>query len=122
MAGKADAPGKQAQALRQFDPQHSQGNLVATAGAQHDVQVTVVGVAVVIDVAAEAQVAKEKLIERAQALQRRCIGGQSALEARQQLIHVAQHLLDIEVGVFVLGNAGRRFEQGKLGHRFGPAS
>ena len=74
----------------------------------------VVRVAVVIDIAAEAQVAKEELVERAQALQRRRIGRNPALQPSQQLVDVAQHLLHIEVRVFVLRNADGGFEQRKV--------
>ena len=104
----------QAQALRQLDPQHRQRDLDAAPRAQHHVEVAVVRVAVVVDVAAEAQVAKEELVERAQPLQRRGIGGQAALQARQQLVDVAQHLLHVEIGVFVLRQAGRRFQQREM--------
>ncbi|MDB5859251.1 MAG: transglutaminase, partial [Ramlibacter sp.] len=59
--------------------------------------------------AAEAEIAEEKLVQRAQPLQRRGVGGNAALQARQQLVDVAQHQLQVEVRVFVLRKARRRF-------------
>ncbi|MNK64961.1 hypothetical protein D3C87_842460 [compost metagenome] len=114
MPREADAARLQAQALRQFHPQHGQRDRNAAAGAQHGVQVAVVGVVVVVDVAAEIQVAEEELVQRAQPGQRRGVGRQAALEAREQLVDVAQHLLHVEFGVFVLRDAGGRFEQRKV--------
>ncbi|MNG23246.1 hypothetical protein D3C84_1078310 [compost metagenome] len=57
---------------------------------------------------------KEELIEGAQSLQRRGVGRQAAPQAGQQLVDVAQHLLHVEFGVFVLCQADRSLEQGKL--------
>ncbi len=49
---------------------------------------------------------EEELVERAQLLQGCCVGRDAALEAGQQLVHIAQHLLHIQVGIFVLRQAG----------------
>ncbi|MDQ0587066.1 hypothetical protein QFZ47_001175 [Variovorax paradoxus] len=114
MARKADAARLQAQPLRQFHPQHRQRNGNAAARAQHGVQVAVVGVVVVVDVAAEIQVVEEELVERPKPGKRCGIGRQPALEAGEQLVDIAQHLLHVEVGVFVLRQAGGSLEQRKM--------
>ena len=108
------ATGMQAQALSQLQPDHRQGDRDAATGTQHRIEVAVVRVVVVVEVAAEIQVAEKELIERAQALQMRGIGRQAALEPGQQLIDIAEHLLHIEVGVVVLGQAGRGLQQRKV--------
>src|SRR5207245_6596762 len=69
---------------------------------------------VFVDVSAEAQVAKGKLGERTQTLQGRRIGGQAPLQAGQQLVYIAQHLLHVELGVLVLGQADGGFQQRKM--------
>src|SRR5690242_12581174 len=99
MPRKAYATRLQSEAMRQFHPQDGQRDRYAAARAQDGIEVTVVRVVVIVDVAAEAQVMKEKLVERTQPVQRRRIGGQTALEAREQLVHVAEHLLHVELGV-----------------------
>ena len=114
MAGEAHAAGVQAETLGQLDPEHRQRDLDAAARAQHHVDVAVVRVAVVVDVAAEAQVAEEELVERAQPLQRRRVGRDPALQARQQLVDVAEDLLHVQIGVFVLGDAGRGLQEREL--------
>jgi hypothetical protein len=44
----------------------------------------------------------------------RSIGRDTALQAREQLVQVAKHLLQIEIGVFVLRDAGRGFQQREM--------
>jgi hypothetical protein len=112
--GKADAARLQAQALRQFHPQHRQRDGDAAAGAQHGVQVAVVGVVVVVDVAAEVQVVEEELVQCAQPGERCGVGRQAPLQAGQELVDVAQDLLDVQLGVLVLRQAGGGFEQREM--------
>ena len=114
MARKPDAPGLQVQALGQLHPQHCQRNRDTASRAKHGVEVAVVRIVVIVDVAAETQIVEKELIQQAQALQRRRIGRQTALEPRQQLIDIAQDLLHVEFGIFVLRQTGRRFEQRKV--------
>jgi hypothetical protein len=60
--------GTQSNALRQLQPQHRQADGDTSARAQHHMQVAVVGIVVIIEVAAKAKFVKEKLIEKAQLL------------------------------------------------------
>ena len=114
MPRKRHAARIQAHAHGQFEPQHRQRDWNAPARAQHGVEVAVVRVVVVVDVAAKAQVPKKELVQRAQPLQLGRIARQAALEAGQQLIDIAQHLLHIELRVFVLRQADGSFQQGKM--------
>ena len=114
MPRKRHAARIQAQAHGQFQPQHRQRDRDAPAGAQHGIEETVVRVVVVVDVAAKTQVPKKELVQCAQALQLGRIARQAALEAGQQLIDIAQHLLHIELRVFVLRQADGGFEQGEM--------
>ena len=57
---------------------------------------------------------EEKLVQYAQALQCRAVGGNPAFETRQQLVHITQHLLYIQLGVFVLRDRYRGLQQRKL--------
>jgi hypothetical protein len=85
----------------------------APARAQHGIQVAVFGVVVVVDVAGKAQVGKKNWLS----MRRRCNAGHrraSGAAAGQQLVHIAQQLLHIQLGVFVLRQAGGGFEQGKV--------
>ena len=104
----------QVQPQRQFQPQHGQRDGNAAPGFQQHIEETVVGVVVVVDVAAEIQVEKEKLVQGPQALQGRRIRRHTPLQAGQQLVHIAQHLLHIELGVFVLRQAGGSLQQWKV--------
>ncbi|MDT4859949.1 hypothetical protein FQZ97_944810 [compost metagenome] len=122
MPGEVDAPRLQAQPLRQLQPEHPQGDRNAAPGPEHRVEVAVVGVVVVVDVAAKTHVAKEELVERPQPLQR--VGGVVAAPAHpgQQLVHVAQHGLHIHLGIFVLRDGGGGFQQRQaviVGHQRG---
>ena len=103
MPGKRHAAHHQADALGQLHPHHRQGYGDAPARAQHGVEVAIVGVVVVVDVAAKVQVAVEELVQGTQPLQQCRVARQSAFKAGEQLVHVAQHLLHIQLGVFVLG-------------------
>src|SRR4051812_844912 len=114
MAGEADTARMQAYALRKLYPEDGQRDLDAAARAQHHVEIAVVRVAIVVDVAAEAQVTEEELVERAQPLQCRGVGWNAALQAREQLVDVTQHQLQVEIGIFILREAGRGFEQGEM--------
>ena len=114
MPRKRHAARVQPQPDGQLQPQHGQRDWNAAPRAHHGVEVAVVGVVVVVDVAAKAQVAKEKLVQRAQALQLGRVARQPALEAGQQLVNIAQHLFDIQVGVFVLRQADGGLQQRKV--------
>ena len=100
--------------LGQFHPQHRQADGNAPACAQHRVQVAVVGVVVVVDVARKAQVGIKELVEHVQPLQRRGIAGQAPADAGLHLVHIAQQLLHIQLRVLVLRDAGGGFEQRKV--------
>ena len=104
----------QAQPAGQLQPQHRQCDRYAAPGFEHSIEVAVVRVVVVVDVAAKAQITKKELIERAQLLQRRRIQRQPALDACQQLIHIAQHLLHVQFGVIVLSQTDGGFQQRKV--------
>ena len=103
-----------ADTLRQLHPQNRQRHWNAPARMEQSVQVAVVGIVIVVDVAGETQFAVEKLVQRAKALQRRRVSRKPALQACQQLVNIAQHLLNIEAGVFVLGQRDSRFKQRKV--------
>jgi len=105
-------PGRlQPQALRQLQPQHRQRDGDAAARAQHGMQVAVVRRVVVVGVAGKAQLAVEEMVQQAQALQLARVGRQPPRQARLQRVHVGQHLLHVQLGIFVLRQAGGRLQQ-----------
>ena len=57
---------------------------------------------------------KEKLVERAQTLHGRRIRRDASLQTGQQLVYIAENLLDIEFGVFVLSQADGGFQQREM--------
>ena len=67
-----------------------------------------------VDVAAKAQLLVEKLVQLTQLVQGVRLGHQATLELGAELVYLAQHLLNVQAGVFVLGQADRGFQQGKL--------
>ena len=101
--------------MRKFEPQNGQRDRDRATRFQHHVDITVVRIVVVVDVAAKTQVAEEELVDGAQFLQRHCVGRNAPLQPCQQLVYLTQDLLHIEFRVFVLGDADGRFEQGELG-------
>ena len=111
---KANAPRTESQALGQLNPQHRQADRDAAAGAQHGIHITVVRVVVIVDVATKAELPVEEVAEQPQALQGRCIHRDAAFDAGQQLVDIAQHLLDVQLGVLVLRQAAGGFKQRKV--------
>ena len=113
MPRKSHAMGFQAQPGGEFEPDHGQGNRDAPAGAHHRAQEAVVGVVVIVEVGAKAQVLVKKLVQGAQALQCGGIAGDPTFEAGEQLVYIGKHLGNIGLWVFVLHQRGRSFEQGE---------
>ncbi len=114
VAREAHPAGLEPQALGQLQPEHRQRDLDAPAGAQHRVDIAVVGVGEVVEIAAEAQVVEEELVERAQAVQVGRVGRDPAAQPLEQAVDLVQHLLHVEVGVLVESQAGGRLQQGKV--------
>ena len=114
VARKTHPAHMQTQPLGQLHPQHRQADGNAPPRAQHRIQVAVVGVVVIVDVARKAQVGIKELVEHVQPLQRRGIAGQASADAGLHLVHIAQQLLHIQLGVLVLRDAGGGFEQRKV--------
>ena len=72
-------------------------------------KVAVVGVGVVVEVAAVGQVLEEELVQDPKTVQVGCVGREAATNPLEQGVYLNQHLLHIELGVFVLGQAGGCF-------------
>ncbi len=51
------------------------------------------------------------MVQQAQALQLARVGRQPPRQARLQRVHVGQHLLHVQLGIFVLRQAGGRLQQ-----------
>ena len=114
MSGETDSARVQIQAGGQLQPQHRQRDGNTPSPAQQRIQVAVIGVVIVVDIATKPQILKEELVQQAQLLQRRCVAWQATLQARQQLVDSAQHLLNIQLGIIVQRQTGGCFKQRKV--------
>ena len=74
-------------------------------------QIAVARRVVVVEIAREAQFAKEKLVEQIEPQQRFGILRNAPLQPRLQAVHFVQELLHIQARIFVLRDAGRRLQQ-----------
>ena len=114
MARKPHTKHRQANALAQFQPQHRQADGNAQTGGHHHIQIAVVRVIVVVHIARKAQVGVEKVVELAQLVQSVCAGQDAALQSCRPVVHVAEHLLNVQRGKFILRQADGGFQQGEL--------
>lgn len=114
MPRKADARGGQPQALSQLQPYHRQSNWNRAARAQNNTHIAVARVVKMIQVGRKIQITVKELIQYAQLLQWPGICRHTALHTGQQLIHIIEHPLHIQRGVFILAQADSCLQKGKL--------
>lgn len=98
--------------LGQFDIDHGQRDGDAAPGREHPVDVAVVGIVIIVDVAGKGHFLEEEMVEHAQLLDLRSVRGQALLELGGQRIE--RHLLfgEIHLGIEVLTQRQGGFEQG----------
>ena len=80
----------------------------AAPALQHEVEVAVPRVVVVVDVAREAELLEEEAVEQAQPLHRRGVAGDARLQPRSESVDLGEDALAVERGIVVLGDRERR--------------